>query len=106
MTDEELLSALKERFLNQGPQLWVVWTEEPRPGGRLKLALSEQRLLMLVVARNASEARKVWRQYVFDAGGDVPRDCEVKSVPMDLEPCVISQEVSTKVLLKLEVIPS
>lgn len=97
MTDEELLDVFKHRLVQSGPLLWVVWTNEAAPGGRSMLNLPKVRLVKLIAAKSAPEARKVWREAVFASGGEVPQTCEAVSVPYGaLDSIVVSEGISER----------
>jgi len=93
MTDEELVAALQKRLAEAGPTLWLVWTTDPRSGGRIPLNLPELRFPMLVIAASAPQARKLWREYLFKnrPHEDMPKDCEARTVPADLAPGVVAE---------------
>lgn len=95
-SDEDLLDAFRKRLTQSGPLLWVVWTTEAAPGGRV-LNLPEVRLVKLIAASSAPEARKVWREAVFASGGEVPQTCEALSVPFGaVEATVVSDSISER----------
>lgn len=89
-----------EQYVHAGSKLtiWLVWGTDK---GRF-WRHTENR--MLVLARSRPEAKKVWRQHLYDRKiRDIPNDCEavIASHGDKLEPMVISTSVEWELESKL-----